>query len=74
MRFSITPILMILMKFVFFIFRGSFGAAKFLMRMLAQSNFKEDFFLKFGQKIFFSQKLLRPFVSVKRDFYKFLMF
>jgi hypothetical protein len=44
------------------IIRGSFGGAKFLTRMLSV------FFFEFGQKKNFSQKLLRPFVSVNRDF------
>ncbi len=40
----------------------------------AQCIFKEDFFLSLGKKKFFSQKLLRPFVSVNRDLEKFSMF
>ncbi len=50
------------------ILRGSFRGAKFLMRMLSL------FFLSFGQKIFFSMALLRPLVSVKNNFLKFLIF
>ena len=53
-------------KIFLIIFRCSFRAAKFLMHMLAQSNFKEDFFL-FGQKKNFAE-LLRPFVSVNSYF------
>ena len=53
-------------KVFFFIFRGSFGAAKFLTRM--QGLILRRIFFEFGQKKFFSQKLLRPFVSVSRDF------
>jgi hypothetical protein len=56
----------------FFIFRGSFGAAKFLTRML--SLILRRIFFEFGQKKFFPQKLFRPFVSVNRDFLKFSMF
>ncbi len=48
------------------IIRGSFGGAKFLTRML--SVFLRRIFFEFGQKKIFSQKLLRPFVSVNRDF------
>jgi hypothetical protein len=44
-------------KIVFLILRGSFGAAKFLMRMLTQSNFKENFFLSLGKKCFFPEAL-----------------
>ncbi len=33
----------------------------------AQCIFKEDFFLSLGKNFFFSQKLLRSFVSVNRD-------
>ncbi len=51
---------------VFFILRRSFGAAKFLTRML--SLILKRFFLSLGKKKVFSQKLLRPFVSVNRDF------
>ncbi len=40
----------------------------------AQSNFKEDFFVSLGQKIFFSVELLRPLVSVNDDFLKFFIF
>ncbi len=48
------------------IIMGSFGGAKFPTRML--SVFLRRIFLSLGKKIFFSQKLLRPFVSVNRDF------
>jgi hypothetical protein len=51
---------------VFFIFRGSFGAAKFLTRML--SLILRRIFFSLGKKKF-SQKLLRPFVSGNRDFF-----
>ncbi len=46
----------------FFIFRGSFGAAKFLMRML--SLILRRIFFSLGKKNFFPR---RPFVSVNRD-------
>jgi hypothetical protein len=42
------------------IFRGSFGAAKFLTRMLS-IILRRDFF-EFGQKKNFFGKLLRPYV------------
>ncbi len=54
------------------IFRGSFRGAKFLMRML--SLFLRRFFSKFWPKDFFSMALLRPLVSVKNNFLKFLIF
>ncbi len=38
--------------------------------MYAQSNFKEVFFGVWAKKNIFSQKLLRPFVSVNRIFLK----
>jgi hypothetical protein len=47
-------------KFVFIIFRGSFGAPKFLTRML--SLILRGIFFEFG-KFFFFKKLLRPFLS-----------
>jgi hypothetical protein len=60
-------------KKIYKIFRGSFRGAKFLMRML--SVFLRRFFvLSFGQKNFFSMGLLRPLVSVKKIFLKFLIF
>ncbi len=40
----------------------------------AQCIFKEIFFLSFDQKFFFSMALLRPLVSVKNYFLKFLIF
>ena len=43
------------------IFRGSFGAPKFLTRML--SLILRGIFFEFG-KFFFFKKLLRPFVGV----------
>ncbi len=51
---------------VFFIFRGSFRAAKFLTCMLGLILRRIFFFS--GKIIFFSLKLLRPFASVSRDF------
>ena len=39
-----------------------------------QHCFKEVFFLSFGPKIFFSVELLRPLVSVNKDFLKFFIF
>ncbi len=57
------------------IFRGAFRGAKFLTRMLiAQSVFKEVFFLSWGQKRFFSVELLRSLVSVNNAFLKFFIF
>ncbi len=55
------------------IFRGSFGGAKFLMRMLSLF-LRRFFFLSFGHKFFFSMALLRQLVSVKNNFLKFLIF
>ena len=40
----------------------------------AQSIFTEVFFLSWGQKIFFSMELLRPFVIVSNDFFKSFIF
>ncbi len=40
----------------------------------AQCVFKEVNFLSFGQNIFFSMALLRPLVTVKNNFLKFLIF
>jgi hypothetical protein len=60
-------------KVFFFIFRGSFGAAK-IPYAYAQSNFKEDFFLSLGKKFFFFAKPLRPFVSVYKEFFKIFDF
>ncbi len=41
---------------------------------IAQSIFKEVFFLSFGQKFFFPVALLRPLISVNNDFLKFFNF
>ncbi len=80
-RFSIARILMnftpyslyeggdfgVKIKVCFLIFRGLFGAAKFLTHML--SLILRRIFFEFGQKkCFFFAKPLRPFVSVYRDF------
>ncbi len=59
-------------KVCFFIFRGSFGAAKFLTGMLSLI-LRRIFFSVWAKKIFF-MKLLRPFVSVFSDFLKLSMF
>ncbi len=57
---------------VFFLFRGSFGAAKFLTHMLGLTLMR--IFFSLSNKKLFSEKLLRPFVSVKSDFLKFSLF
>jgi hypothetical protein len=54
------------------IFRGSFGAAKFLTRMLSLI-LRRDFFLVWTKIVFFG-KLLRPYVGVNSDFLKFSLF
>ncbi len=54
------------------IFRGSFGGAKFLTRML--SLFLRKFFFEFGPKKFFSVELLRSLVSVNNDILTFFIF
>jgi hypothetical protein len=55
------------------IFKGSFGAAKFLTRMLSLI-LRRDFFLVWTKKIFLFEKLLRPYVGVNSDFLKFSLF
>ncbi len=54
------------------ILRGSFGAAKFLTRML--SLILRRNFCKVWTKIFFFWKLLRAYVGVNSDFLKFSLF
>ncbi len=57
------------LKYFFFIFRGSFRAAKFLTRML--SLILRRIFLSLGKKMLFFVELLRQFVSVNSDVFKF---
>ncbi len=56
----------------FFIFRGSFGATKFLTRML--SLILNRIFFSLGKNFVLFVKLLRPFVDVNNNFFKFSMF
>jgi hypothetical protein len=57
----------------FFLFRGSFGIWSLeIPDAYAQSNFNEYFFLVWQKQIF--MKLVRPFVSVNRDFLNFSLF
>jgi hypothetical protein len=51
-------------QFVYSIFRGSFGAAKFHTRVL--SIILRRIFVEFGQKL--PKELLRPFVLVDDEF------